>query len=64
MEKTQLKTLFDNIYNAPPNTPHCAHCGRPLLFIKAGGATQLFCKHCTDLAKEEAQSQSPFVGND
>lgn len=55
MSGSRLRALLDYIYKAPPNTPHCAHCGRPLLLVKKDGETWLFCKRCADLAAEEKE---------
>jgi len=55
MSGSRLRALLDYIYKAPPNTPHCAHCGRPLLLVKKDGETRLFCKRCSDLTAEEKE---------
>lgn len=53
---TSIQDFYDSIYNAPPGTPHCSHCGRPLLLVRENGKTWLYCKRCADLLKEEGLS--------
>jgi len=53
MSISSVRDLWDLIYNVPPNSPHCSHCGRPLLFVNENGKTMLYCKRCADITKED-----------
>ena len=61
MSREEWQAFWDRIYNAPPNSPHCGHCGRPMFLVNADGRTRLYCKHCADLAAEEEQENNKKI---
>lgn len=61
MNIEQWQALWDRIYHAPPNSPHCGSCGRPMFLVSKDGKTGLYCKHCADLAAEEEQENNKKI---
>lgn len=53
MSISSVRAFLNLIYNASPDSPHCSHCGRPLLLVNKDGKTMLYCKRCADIAEED-----------
>ena len=48
--------LIDFIYG-PSKLPRCRDCQRPLKLVEEYGHMALYCKHCEDLAREDAEKE-------
>jgi len=61
MSREEWQAFWDRICHAPSSSPHCGHCGRPMLLISTDGKTRLYCKHCSDLPTEEERENNKKI---